>query len=192
MAIMSFEELCEEMATRRIPWWQRLWWKVYRAWDWTRMLPRRVKWFIQRGLRGWSDFDLYSLDHYLSEWLPCALRALKERKHGTPMQMFDGLVPEDQWHDIPESASEEAARRWDTVLDAMIAGFEAWQRIKDGLYEPELGPYEVRRPPDLSRDDWRARKDNRFAQMQALVERDMKTFEHGMSLFGKHFGNLWD
>lgn len=43
-----------------------------------------IKWFVQRGLRGYSDRDLWSLDHYLSGVLSKSLIQLAETTHGHP------------------------------------------------------------------------------------------------------------
>lgn len=64
-----------------------------------------VKYFIQRGRRGYSDRDAWSLDWYLMMWLPKALKQLKRTKHGHPCDL-----------------TEES---WSKLLDQMIEGLEA-------------------------------------------------------------------
>ena len=39
-----------------------------------------VKWFIQRGRRGYSDRDTWSLDQYLASWMPEALERLEKEQ----------------------------------------------------------------------------------------------------------------
>lgn len=172
------------------PWQTRWYWRVRHAGQVLRDGPkdawRAVKWFVQRGRRGWSDRDLWSLDSYLAEWLPDALRALKERKHGVPMEMFD------EGSDYSPEATEIAVKRWNATLDQMIEGFVAWQRITDGLYEAELGEYPLRRPEHVSREAWAAERTRRFMRCDELLARDQKLFEAGMALFSKHWGSLWD
>ena len=46
-----------------------------------------VKWFIQRGWRGYADCDVWSIDWYLCGWLPGALRQLANNVHGVPGDM---------------------------------------------------------------------------------------------------------
>ena len=41
-----------------------------------------IKWFIQRGQRGWSDRDSWSIDWWLSEIMPSILIKLKNSKAG--------------------------------------------------------------------------------------------------------------
>lgn len=148
-------------------------------------------WFVQRGRRGWSDRDLWGLDDYLAGWLPVALDALKNRKPGIPMDMFDGLEMDDT-SNYTDAATQIAAARWLEVLNKMIAGFEAWQRISDGLYEPALGPYPIYRQPAEGIADFETRVRHRMHEAEALRVADQGTFNEGMALFGKHFGSLWD
>lgn len=102
--------------------------KIYRndiAW---KHLPKSLyaecRSFVERGLYGYAREDLFSLDTYLTTWMPAALRALK-----------DG-------HSYPsESTSEE----WAGILEKMALGFEAHETIanldydfKDKAAEAEL------------------------------------------------------
>jgi len=65
---------------------------------------KEIKYFIQRGLYGYSNFSVYSLDSYLSEWLPNAVRELKD-KCGYPC----GLTK----------------KKWISILEKIALGFEA-------------------------------------------------------------------
>ena len=67
----------------------------------------KVKWFWQRGRRGYSDSDAWNLQWYLAGWLPGALREL----HGG-----DGFA---------YGMTEEI---WTRKLVTMIEGFEAIQK----------------------------------------------------------------
>lgn len=162
----------------------------YNPWGNPRAAYREIKWFIQRGRRGWADCDTWSLDSYLSGWLPAALRHLKEHKHGVPNAVvevedcgFDG-------NPTPEGF-KRAEARWDAIMDKMIAGFEADKRLESGLYE-ELGPYPMNRPAGVSADVWEKVKDNHFKASRILMERDQKIFEEGSALFIKYWHSLWD
>lgn len=71
----------------------------------------RVKWFIQRGHKGYADCDVWSLDHYLAGWLPEALERLQVNKVGHPLGM--------------------TSRGWQTRLGTMRDGFLAVREIED-------------------------------------------------------------
>lgn len=71
----------------------------------------RVKWFIQRGYRGYSDSDVWGLYNYLANWMPAALLRLEKNKLGHPIGM--------------------TRKGWDTRLRIMREGFESATAIGD-------------------------------------------------------------
>src|SRR5208282_4063004 len=106
------------------------------------------------------DCDTWSLDWYLAGWLPAALRHLKKHKHGIPIGMFDGLATDEDGNPA-KGTWPVAEKRWDDVMDKVAAGFEAWTRQNEGVYEGELGPYPLRRG-GLSKAARKALLDERF------------------------------
>lgn len=71
----------------------------------------RIKWFIQRGYRGFADRDVWDLESYLAGWMPAALRRLENNKVGHPCGMTQ--------------------RGWNTRLRIMREGFEAAKAMDD-------------------------------------------------------------
>ena len=154
-----------------------------------------LKYKIQRARRGWADCDTWSLDNYLSTWLPAAIRHLKEHSHGYPANMFeDGDSTEENSYCANDDAYARAEEKWDSILQTIIDGFVAYNRVSDGLYEEELGPYPMPEGDDFLTDINRpsAEKQARFARVRELEARDMQKFKEGMALFVEHFQSLWD
>jgi hypothetical protein len=80
----------------------------------------RIKWFIQRGYRGYADCDVWSIDSYLAGWLPLALWDLKKHRLGHP----GGLTN----------------KTWGDKLDRMIDAFKIAQKFHNFEYQtPEEG-----------------------------------------------------
>ncbi len=52
-----------------------------------RKICREVKWFIQRGRRGWADCDTWSIDYYLNRIMPEMLESLARNYHGHPVNL---------------------------------------------------------------------------------------------------------
>lgn len=71
----------------------------------------QVKWFIQRGRRGYADCDVWSLDYYLAGWLPKALTHLQDNNISHPTGM--------------------TSKGWKTRLEIMKQGFLAVQKMND-------------------------------------------------------------
>ena len=82
---------------------------LYRPHKYVQDLLCKIKWFLQRGARGYADCDAWSLDHYLASWMPEALRHLEENKLGHPIGM--------------------TKKGWQTRLRIMREGFEAARAI---------------------------------------------------------------
>lgn len=166
---------------RPAAWWQRpLRWLRW-IWGAPRLAYRNIKWFCQRGARGWADCDIWSLDAYLAGWLPGALQRLQQQKQGTPTTMF--LQADlDNMERGGDGDADAAAERWRTTLNQMIAAFEAFDRML-GCYEAELGPYPVGAGPVT---------ELRVANNKARYARDERIWKAGAALFIEHFGSLWD
>jgi len=91
-------------------------------WDKPKYLINTVKWFIQRGKRGYSERDLWDLDWYLAEMIPNALRDLRESQHCCP-----------GWKEQEDFVI--AQKRWDTIIEDIIYIFEksdeVWNLTKE-------------------------------------------------------------
>jgi hypothetical protein len=86
-----------------------------------RELRRQVRWGIQRWRRGYSDCDVWSLDHYFASVIPPAFRQLRSELHGVPGHMIAK-------HGGDADAAEA---EWREILEKIAAGFEAWLTIFD-------------------------------------------------------------
>lgn len=80
--------------------------RLARFWNRVTDIPNEIKWFFQRGMRGYADCDTWSLDYYISKWLPKALKDLSDRKIGHP-----GMIKD--------------LKTWRKILKEMAAGFQA-------------------------------------------------------------------
>lgn len=124
-----------------------------------------IKYFIQRGRRGWSDRDAWDADNYLSEIIVGLVRRQKNG-FGCPHELYDNTCVNNECH------------KWHEILEEIAQGFEASQQIKD-----------------LSRHfEWKKGEDGRIKH-EMVEEKDKQLaakYERGMELFAKYFMNLWD
>ena len=90
----------------------------------------RIKWFIQRGKRGYSDCDTWNLYNYLLNILVPALENLQEIKHGCPANENEDI--------------EEAFKRWTDELQIMIDGFKAGLDMEEMCIETTYEDFKVR------------------------------------------------
>jgi hypothetical protein len=87
---------------------------LYRLWFHICDTPRQIKWFCQRGKRGYADCDLWNLGPYTITTL---LAALKE---------FKKVFNEKEYKCVPGDESEET---WNEKLQVMIDGLMEAEKI---------------------------------------------------------------
>jgi len=103
-----------------------------------------AKWFIQRGHRGYADCDVWSIDWHLTEYMPKALRDLRDQVHGTPLidtgRPCDFENPDtltmDEWKATIERLAqtfEEARKLQEMEYDTLVDIKAAQERVRKGL-----------------------------------------------------------
>jgi len=126
---------------------------------------KKIKYFIQRGRRGYSDEDVWSFDHYLCEIIPPALRQIKEKGAGCPSEYYDEKNKNNEckpWHEI----LEEIAQGFESAKILINHDITIWKENKDGNYTMETD--------------------------HPKAEQASKKMKRGLALFSEHFLNLWD
>lgn len=90
-------------------------------WELVEHYWNQLRYFVQRGLYGYADEDWWSINYYLSQWLPSAIR-----KVGTG-------------HGYPGRGTANTAEKWKAICEKMAKGFEAHYKIQDKFpKKPEL------------------------------------------------------
>jgi len=125
-----------------------------------------LKWFIQRGKRGYADYDWWNMDNYLCRIIISMLKELKEKRCGDPIGMEEIQTPED----------------WSNKIDEMIEAFEAAERVINDEYYLQVAPnFPEQR---LTTDE--------IKKCIELRNEDEKIFEEKMKIFTKYFFALGD
>lgn len=126
--------------------WEKLFhWKYapLRALEWILGIPREIKWFFQRGFRGYSDQDVWGLYDYIQGWLPAALRDLAKQVHGCPTSFAEKYEDvekgSEQWKaTLLEMAGKiEASRKWELLHESFesVDGEENWEIAMNRAYK---------------------------------------------------------
>lgn len=90
---------------------REFYYKLYRLWHHKiAMIPKEIKWFYQRGRRGYSDCDVWGFDDYLAEVISNGCKQLAKQKHGYPVSL---------------SSQEE----WNEIIIKIADGFEEYRKI---------------------------------------------------------------
>lgn len=126
---------------------------------------RQLKYFWQRGRRGYGDDDLWSFDSYLAEMLPKALRQLAKEKHGCPAEYYDDKAVGDESH------------KWREELERMAQGFESAQHI---IANDSFAKFANRK------------NDQGYEHFKENEEEHYKRLHYSIDALKKNFFGLWD
>ncbi|MEK6883753.1 MAG: hypothetical protein AABY22_29260 [Nanoarchaeota archaeon] len=148
----------------KLKWWEKIYYPLWRKWDWFRNIPDEIKWFIQRGKRGYADSDVWSIDGYLCSWLPSALEKLKNTNHGCPVSDKCKCT---------RDGNENMKCLFDDYLDKMILGFKSVNDLLNLVYITK-------------------KNKNKPKILKAEEDKLQNKFDEGMKLFVKYFQSLWD
>jgi len=126
---------------------------------------KKIKYFIQRGKRGYSDRDLWDFRDYLCEIIPKGVRRYKKGM-GCPANLWDKEAKNNECHKWGETV-EEIAQGFEAVKEMVdFRGCNYEKRLENGAY---IFEYDKERAKLLT-----------------------QKFEKGMDLFKKYFMDLWD
>lgn len=142
----------------------------YRIIDFIKYFPRRIKWFFQRGMRGYSDEDVWSIDIWFKSIIIPMLEQLKETKQGYPIDMTE--------------------EEWNLTLNNMINYFKECT----DFYCSEKNEYEDEYMSRImSTNEYDKSLTNKWLKREEEIDKyknEMK--DKAFELFSKHFYSLWD
>jgi len=174
--------------------------RLSRIWDFPGDKLRELKWYHQRGIRGYSDRDVWGFDYYLSDVIIGGLKKLKKDKQGCPcLDGFGTDSPQDQTDDQFESMQKE----WDRRLDCIIFTFEITKQIQDNDL---IVPHNDNNDYYFTDDELKKQLDfcekvNKPHTMfgkeftgnfRVISKEDWVKYNKGFHYLKKHYFGLWD
>lgn len=152
-------------------------WLIYNLPDVPMDTYRNIKWFIQRGKRGYSDCDVWGFNEYLTEVIIRGLMDLKQQAHGCPSEFphVQAVITED---------NDSAMKEWKRILETMIWTFKANSKIHDTKWIPVFN--------ERKRDRFEKFVKNEKFNYYLMTKKDMKRYEEGWKNFKKYYFDLWD
>lgn len=91
-------------------------------------LGRNLKWFYQRGTRGYADCDVWGLDWHLVGFMGRALRDLAEQIHGTP------IIDTGRTFTDPNDCDTFTIEEWKATILYIAETFDQARKIQDFEY----------------------------------------------------------
>ena len=125
---------------------------------------REVKWFIQRGRRGWSDRDNFSMYNYVGVMMADMLKNLREIGFGYHCVHGAEVIEEHMM-----SSDDSCAEGWWELLHRVEFGLRYYEYVYDGDCSEHYGF-----------DEWRTKMDS--AQ---------KVIVMAFADLGEYWGGMW-
>jgi len=129
---------------------------------------RRLRWFLQRGKRGFSEFDLWGMDEYLATLIRDMLRTYLKVNLGYPL-------------DTDKKSYDERLRRIADAFDEYLTHYDAHAQRVDmmELVTAELPEEEAKARREAFYEKEKSRREAMYSNMQELLSQDL-------------FPTLWD
>lgn len=102
---------------------------LFHPWVIIKEVCNQIKWFMQRGFRGYDQRAIWSIDYYLAKMIPLWIRDLKKSQHGVPCAVFDDKDLESS-DGIPDEVIDKAKIKYDIILNEISEGFESYEKMQ--------------------------------------------------------------
>lgn len=163
----GFKDSCDKLFSNKFKY------KLLRGWRWFLRIPREIKWFSQKRIKGYSDQDLWNLYYPLGKHIVKCLKAFKKINR----QGYPGYA--------------KTSKKWEKILDDMIYGWETltnWDDIEGNILEK----YE-----DIWKEDelfgrCKSWSDKNFKKGRRECDKVYKNAQDKAKLFIEYFHCLWD
>jgi len=153
-----------------------------------------VKYFIQRGKRGYADCDLWGFDTYLARIIVDGITEIKKSKYGIPRIVFKNSDKGYKDGSFDEKTMDFVDKRYKNILNEIIWTFKTYQECHQGnLLVPPLNKYYTDKELKQSKDFCnRINKTvrNIDGPYKMISEEDFKRYLNGWKLFKDYFSAL--
>lgn len=136
-----------------------------------------MKWFIQRGRRGWAVSDSWDAHYHIAVVISGVLNRLAEDGMGYPS--FLDYDSKGNKKEINTHYSQKSRKKWERILKKIAKGFDDWRKWEDeGRYAKENN-YDEEGNYDIKK-------------VKKLEKKVQKSLKESCALLAEHFNGLWD
>jgi len=145
-------------------------------------ITREIKWFCQRGKRGYCDRDAWGLNSHLAMVTKEGLIYLRKNLHGCPGDYVTG----------EENDFEKGMKKWESVIDEMIFAFDQAEKCADGdmhMYLINESDEENNRMRGVIKD---IAEKGGYESLSYQTKEEYERMMAGFDLYKQNFFSLWD
>ena len=188
------------MFNTKLTWWDKveifIWYRgIKRLWDFVTDIPREIKWFYQRGTRGWADKDTWGFDHYLSKVISGGLNHLANKSIGHPSSFstcdYDSNIENACEICMEKNNVKECPDllRWKEALNRLSKEFSNYDNddLSTEFYkgrETIFEDGELKNNPEITKEEWE--------EYLRKSKKQMDDFDDVLKEFIKYYRNYWD
>lgn len=178
---------------------KRIYLKFYRFVFKISELPEDIyyetKYFIQRGLRGYADRDVWSIDWYLTDVILKMVKQLKKTMHG-----YIEVVEDKKYYkngNLTDEGDRKSIELSNKIFDSILLTFEIAKKIEteSWIYQ-ESKTYDEKLAKEFRKinKQFKQKYPHLYTENSnyVMTKEDCKVYEKGWKLFQKYFFKLWD
>ena len=143
----------------------------YKIIDFFKYLPQEIKYFCQRGIRGYSDRDVLGIDEWFLNIIVPMLEQLKETKLGYP--------------------SDLTSEQWNDILDRIIFCFKEANEETCSMVNEYETDFMFGIFGNLEKES-KELENNYFKRAEEIENYQLQMKEEAFKLFSKYFHALWN
>ena len=169
---------------------QDFYYECGRKWEIPGNIKNNIKWFIQRGKRGYSDCDVWELYCYLTDIIIDGAKSLQKTANGCPSSLGNSMAL-----DLDEES--KGTKEWKKILGEIVFTFETLKKVDNNEW--------VMVPDEKDRKNLESRvaklnlsnrellfKDLTHHTYHLMTEDEMNRYRKGWNYFRDYFLYLWD
>jgi hypothetical protein len=170
---------------------QNCYYELGRKWEIPGDTYDNIKYFIQRGKRGYSDRDVWGLQHYLDEVLIDSLKSLKGQLHGYPCGQLN--VQSIQTDDKEEPGMTE----WKRIIGEIIWTFEVINKVNNHEWYLITDERSRKRMEKFVKSMNAPDPETLFPEIPQstyylMTKEECKRYKQGWKYFQQYYFDLWD
>ena len=133
---------------------------------------RKIKWFFDRGRKGWAANDTWDFHGYLARVTKEGIIHLKKYLNGHPGDMTE--------------------KQWDDILDELIWTFDMADQVSEGDMHMYVEDWTEEKNLEMKKtlDDMAAKKG--YEPYKYMSKAEWERMQKGFQLFVKYYFSLWD